>query len=75
MSQIRYLKADFYGRPAVFAVRARNTTVLTETQVRDRGRLIATKVDGVWSMRGLVEVTDERYVEILENTPRPGDAP
>ncbi len=74
MSQVRYLKADFYGRPAVFAVRAKSTTVLTDAQVRDRGYLIAAKVDGVWSLHGLVEVRDERYIEILEATPRAGDA-
>ena len=73
MSHLRYLTADFYGRPAVFAVRARSTTPLTKTQVRDRGRLIAMKIDGVWSLQGLVEVRDERYIEILDNTPRAED--
>ena len=71
--KIRYFTADFYGRPAVFAVRARGTTPLTDAQVRDRGRLIAMKVDGVWSLQGLVEVRDERYIQILDNTPRVGD--
>ena len=61
-----YRTASLHNRPAVFEVPPGIGD--GAAAVRSRGRLIAMKTDGVWSLHGLVEVRDRRYIEILDST-------